>query len=134
MAATRGWLDSQGCPFARIAIFPEGRPLASKDFDALIDTGFTGFAQMPLDAATAMGLVPIGEIELTYPDGTTEPVPVAWATAQLGPETREGFVFVPDTGEVLIGVHFLRLFGKALIHSLADDLVLLTDEEDLRRA
>ena len=128
MAATRGWLDPQGCPFVRVAIFPEGRAAASKDFDALIDTGFTGFGQMPLAVASSLGLVPIGEMEMTYSDGTTEPVPVAWATVRLSSETREGFFFVPDGGDVLIGVHFLRLFRKALIHSVADDLVVLTDE------
>ena len=127
MAATRGWLDAQGCPFTRIAVFPEGRPATAKDFDALIDTGFTGFAQIPHRAAISIGLAAIGEMEITYPDETTEPVPVAWATVRLGSETREGFVFIPARGEILIGAHFLRLFGKTLIHSVAEGLVVLTD-------
>jgi len=46
----------------------------------------------------------------------------------VGSETREGFVFIPDRGEILIGVHFLRLFGKTLIHSVADGLVILADQ------
>ena len=61
MAATRGWLDAQGCPFTRIAVFPEGRPATAKDFDALIDTGFTGFVQIPHRAAIAIGLAALGE-------------------------------------------------------------------------
>jgi clan AA aspartic protease len=128
MAATRGWLDAQGCPFTRIAVFPEGRPATDKDFDSLIDTGFTGFAQIPYRAAISIGLAAIGEMEITYPDETTEPVPVAWATVRLGSETREGFVFIPDRGEILIGAHFLRLFGKTLIHSVSGGLVVLTDQ------
>jgi predicted aspartyl protease len=128
MAATRGWLDAQGCPLTRIAVFPEGRPAPAKEFDALIDTGFTGFAQLPARLAASIGLTGIGEMEIIYPDDTTEPVPVAWASMRLGSETREGFVFTPDRGEILVGVHFLRLFGKTLIHSVNDGVVVLTDE------
>jgi len=111
-----------------MAVFPEGRPAAAKDLDALIDTGFTGFAQVPHRLATSIGLTAVGEMEITYPDDTTEPVPVAWASVRLVSETREGFVFIPERGEVLVGVHFLRLFGKTLIHSVADGLVVLTDQ------
>jgi len=92
------------------------------------DTGFTGFAQVPRRLATSIGLTALGKMEMTYPDDTTEPVPVAWASVRVGSETREGFGFTPDRGEVLVGVHFLRLFGKTLIHSVVDGLVVLADQ------
>jgi predicted aspartyl protease len=84
MAATRGWLDNQGCPLATIEVFPEGRPGAAKNLDALIDTGFTAFAQVPARLAASVGLTAVGEMEITYPDNTTEPVPVAWTSVRLG--------------------------------------------------
>ena len=92
MAPTRGWLDPQGCPFIKIAIFPEGRLDLRREVDGLIDTGFTGFAQIPLAIAVPIGLNATGTMDLTFAGETTEPTPVSWASIQLGPDTREGFV------------------------------------------
>jgi predicted aspartyl protease len=126
VAATHGQLDSQGCPLIRVAIFLEDRPTAAKEFNALIDTGFTGFGQIPTEEATAIGLVPIGEMPLTYQDGATYPVPVAWASVRLGSETKEGFIFLADRGaDILLGVHSLRVFAKTLVLSVATGRVEL---------
>jgi hypothetical protein len=84
MAPTRGTLDPQGCPLTRVTIFPEGIPAHGRDFDALIDTGFTGFAQMPQASAVDIGLTPTGTMDLTFSDGSTEAIPVAWASIRFG--------------------------------------------------
>jgi len=119
MAPTRGTLDPQGCPLTRVTIFPEGMPARGRDFDALIDTGFTGFAQMPQASAVDIGLTPTGTMDLTFPDGSTEAMPVAWASIRLEAETKEGFVFLSERSEeVLLGVHFLRVFKKTLTLSV----------------
>jgi len=47
-------------------------PARGRDFDALIDTGFTGFAQMPQASAVDIGLTPTGTMDLTFSDGSTE--------------------------------------------------------------
>ena len=70
MAPTRGTLDPQGFPLTRVTIFPEGMPARGRDFDALIDTGFTGFAQMPQASAVDIGLTPNGTMDLTFSDGS----------------------------------------------------------------
>ena len=127
MAPTRGWLDPQGCPFIKIAIFPEGRLDLRREVDALIDTGFTGFAQIPLDIAVSVGLNATGTMDLTFAGGTTELTPVSWASIQLGPDTREGFVFLSDrSDEILVGVHFLRLFETTLTFSVGSSVVELS--------
>jgi predicted aspartyl protease len=128
MAATRGRLDKQGSPLVRIGIFPEGRPSDTDQFDAVIDTGFTGLAQIPTKAAEAVGLLPTGTIDYAFADGTTQPVPVVFPSARLGAETREGFVIVSEGGDVLVGIHFLRLFRKSLTLSVGREVVELTDE------
>lgn len=110
---------SQGCPLVRVTIFPEGTPAHGREFDGLIDTGFTAFAQMPQAIAAAMGLVAIGTMNLTFSDGTTEPMPVAWASIRLDSETMEGFVLLSDRSEeILLGIHFLRLSRKTLSFSV----------------
>jgi predicted aspartyl protease len=128
MATTSGSVDPQGSPRTRISISPEDRPGLSREFEATIDTGFTGFVQMPLAWADAVGLVAVGELPVTYGDGSTSPAPIAWARLQLGSETRDGFVHLEaGTAEVLVGVHFLRLFRKTLVFSAAQEEVLLVD-------
>jgi|RhiMetdeSRZDD1v2_1073273.scaffolds.fasta_scaffold72176_5 hypothetical protein len=127
MAATHGRLDSQGCPLAVVAIFPEGQPGSAKDFEALIDTGFTGFAQMPKTAAALLGMQPTATMDVTFFGGVTHPVPVTWGSARLGADTREGFIILSDSDETLVGIHFLRLFRKTLIHSAVEEEVILTD-------
>ena len=127
MAPTRGWLDPQGCPFTKIAIFPEGRPDVRREVEALIDTGFTGFAQIPFAIALSIGLSATGTMDLTFAGGTTEPTPVSWASIQLGPDIREGLVFLSDrSDEILVGVHFLRLFGTTLTFSVGSGVVELS--------
>jgi predicted aspartyl protease len=119
MAATRGRLDSQGCPLVTVAISPEGNPSQAREFDGLIDTGFTGFAQMPLSTADSLVLVVTGTLDLTYSDGSTQGMPVAWATLRLGTESQDGFILLSDrSDEILLGVHFLRLFRKTLLFSV----------------
>jgi clan AA aspartic protease len=119
MAPTRGTLDPQGCPLTRVTIFPEDVPARGRDFDALIDTGFTGFAQMPQATAVDIGLPPTGTMDLTFSDGSTETMPVAWASIRLEAETNEGFVFLSERSEeVLLGIHFLRVFNKTLTFSV----------------
>jgi predicted aspartyl protease len=93
----------------------------------LIDTGFTGFAAMPARDAAEAGLSAIGTMDLTYADGTIHPAPVAWASVALGADVVEGFVFVLEGGDFAVGVHFLRLFKKTLIYSVAERSVVLAD-------
>lgn len=126
MATTQGELDPQGSPLVKVAIFPEGRPDSAKEFDAIIDTGFTAFAQMPMTAARELGLRATGTMDITYGDGTTRTVPVTWASVRLGADTREGFVHLSeDYADVLVGVHFLREFRLRLVLSVVEGRVEL---------
>ena len=98
MAPTHGTLDPQGCPLTRVTIFPEGIPARGRDFDALIDTGFTGFAQMPQVIAVDIGLTPLGTMDLTFSDGSTEAMPVAWASIRFETEADHSATSRPGRG------------------------------------
>ena len=129
MAPTRGWLDDQDTPHIRIAVSPEGSTVPPKEFDAIIDTGFTGFVQLPANDVAAAGLKPDSEMSLTDARGITRPTSVAWGTIHLGSETREGFVVaMPEVNEALVGVRFLEQFRKTLMFSVGRREVLLTDD------
>ena len=60
-----------------------------------------------------------GTMDLTFSNGSTEAMPVAWASIRLETETKERFVFLSErTEEVLLGIHFLRIFKKTLTLSV----------------
>ena len=96
--------------------------------DAVIDTGFTGFVQIPALLAQRLSLRPRTAAAVEYPDGRIEHVPLAWGTATLQHTDREGFTHIQQgADEVIVGIEFLRLFRKILILSVADGTVLLID-------
>lgn len=107
MAALHGSLDSSHSPLVTIAVSAPSGP--SHFVDALVDTGFTGFVQLPEQQARALGLALRAVSEAQYADGRTATIPLAWAKVTLGPDTQEGFAHI-QTGsdEVIVGVELLR--------------------------
>jgi clan AA aspartic protease len=126
MATLRGSLDSSSSPVVAIAV---SAPLGPSQFvDTVIDTGFTGFVQLPEQHARALGLTPRAVSEVQYADGRTGIIPLAWAKVTLGRDVREGFVHLQrGSDEAIVGVELLEIFRKILILSIADRLVLLVD-------
>jgi clan AA aspartic protease len=126
MAALRGSLDDHYSPVVTIAVSAPSGP--SEFVDALIDTGFTGFIQLPERRARELGLTPRAVSETQYADGRIDTVPLAWAKVALGPDVREGFVHLQrGNDEAIIGVDLLRVFRKIFVFAIVDGLVLLVD-------
>ncbi|PYN24484.1 MAG: hypothetical protein DMD99_10805, partial [Candidatus Rokuibacteriota bacterium] len=108
MATIRRSLDSSRSPVVTIAVSAPSGP--STSFDAVIDTGFTGFVQVPEPHAQELGLTPRTASEMQYPDGRIESIPLAWGRVTLAGEVQEGFVHIQHgSDEVIVGVEFLRL-------------------------
>ncbi len=126
MASIRGSLDNDHTTVVTIAVASTSGP--STFVDAVIDTGFTGFVQVPVLLAQGVGLTPRTVTETQYPDGRIDTIPLAWGRISLGSEAREGFVHMQrGSDEVIIGVEFLRLFRKILVLSATDGTLLLID-------
>ena len=126
MATIRGSLDSTRCPVVPIGV--SAPPAPSRPFEAVIDTGFTGFVQLPEPRAQELGLAPRTTSETQYADGRIDTVPLAWGKVALGTEVQEGLVHLQHgSDEVIVGVEFLRLFRKTLVLSIADGTVVLVD-------
>jgi len=98
-----------------------------REFEAIIDTGFTGFLQMPLFEAFPLGLVLAGTTSVTLADGSASPRLMAIGTVTIG-TTEETALILLDVGSdaILIGMSLLRKLKKKLIVSSTD--VLLEDE------
>jgi len=120
-----GQFDKSGCPFLRIAV---SGPKERAEYDAVLDTGFTGFLSLPSKQAERLGLVPRATILLRYADGAAGYKLTASVTVTVKGESQTGIVILePNSSELLLGVSFLRLFNRALIVSRL--AVALVDED-----
>ena len=133
MAATRGSFADDG-PVVTVGVGP-GPGLALVSLTAVIDTGFDGFAAVPVATVESLGLRQHALVKVEYADGSIDTVALAAARIVLGNEIREGLVHV-TSGEALIGIDLLRAFRKIFVLSVAARAVLLVDEmadiEDMR--
>jgi len=97
------------------------------DFDAIIDTGFTGFLSIPLVEAIRLGLVLHGTTSLTLADGSTSYRLTARAKITIQGEEKIGVAVIEwSSTEVLLGMAFLRQFSKLLY--VSQGIVIIEDE------
>jgi predicted aspartyl protease len=92
-------------------------PHASREFDAIVDTGFTGFISMPMKDAIPLGLILSGTTSTTLADGRSSHKLTALGTATVGEESNLGVVLLSlgsGPSDVLVGMEFLRAFNKTL--------------------
>ena len=120
-----GFIHSSGSPCVRVSIFGVYSQLA-QEFDAIIDTGFTGFVSIPLIRAFPLGLPLFGTTTVTLADGSTSVRFTAFCTVALGGEMQSGLAILEVGSEdVLVGTEFLKRFGRGLF--VHEDSVVLFD-------
>lgn len=122
----RGFFNKQKCPTLRVSV---SGPRGASEYDAVLDTGFTGFLSIPLEQAKLLGLEPHATTRLRYADGIALTKPLAKGIIRVRQEERTGLIILePESDELLLGMSFLRLFNRALIVSRL--AVALVDEEE----
>lgn len=100
----------------------------AREYEAVLDTGFTGFLSMPLEQAKLVGLEPHATMPMRYADGLTFTRFVSKGSVSIEQETRTGLIILePKSDELLLGMNFLRLYNRALIVSRL--AVVLVEEE-----
>ncbi len=120
-----GFFSASGSPALHITI--QGISGKTVPFEAILDTGFTGFVCMPLLKALQLGLMFYGTTWVELADGSKSIKLTAKGAVQIGDELAAGVVILePKATEVLLGMSFLRLFKRTLI--LSDRAVFLTPE------
>ena len=126
MLVAQGYFDTTGTPCLKISL--RGAFAQGVELDAIIDTGFTGFLQVPMLDAFPVGLPLVGTTPITYANGTTENKLTAMGTIAVGGKEASGLVILEyGQCDVLLGMGFLRVF-KARLVMTKDDVALL--EED----
>jgi len=125
-----GFFSHNGSPAFKVTVkgpFSEGL-----EYDAVLDTGFTGFLSLPLVEAIRLGLVLHGTTAVSFADGKQEFRLTARGMVMLQDESQLGVAILePASTEILLGMGFLRLFGKAFF--VSSNAVFLVDEEELQK-
>lgn len=126
-----GLFAKNGSPAIKIRIAgPVGDGL---EFEAVIDTGFTGFLSIPIVKAFPLGLSLFGTTAITFADGSSQTRLTGAARITVGSDSNIGTAILEwSSNDVLIGMAFLRLFKKALF--VSKDFVVLVDEDYLAEA
>lgn len=135
MLAIIGYFNKAGDPCLKVnlaGLFQENPGL---EYEAILDTGFTGFLSMPLVRAFPLGLPLLGTTDSVLADGSTTTALTALCrlTVQSGikkieTQTKTGVVSLQaNASDVLLGMDFLRTFGFALV--LTKSQILLYEEK-----
>ena len=110
-----GFLDSYGHPAVRITVHGVTEA-AQQDFEAMIDTGFTGFLMMPLTSAFPLTLTLMGTANYELADGTLCSKLLAFGSVILEGEAVNGVITLEENNDcgLLLGMDFLRKARRAL--------------------
>ena len=122
-----GSLDKTGSPTLKISIFGL-TPDFAQEFEAVIDTGFSGFISMPITQAFPLGLIIYGTTTVQLADGSTQFKLTAFGTASKEGKSQAGIIILDqNSNDVLIGMDFLRKFEKVLTLHPRKPFVVLED-------
>jgi predicted aspartyl protease len=125
-----GRFDSTDSP--TIAIEVAGAT-GSKSYDAVIDTGFTGFVALPWNEMIHLGLSTQGATDVTLGDGSITHNHLSTGAVTLGSQVEKGTILLDEKStDILVGMDFLRKFKMALI--LTNVAVVLYDEHETLEA
>lgn len=122
-----GSFGKSGSPVLKVTVAGPLNP--GQEFEAVLDTGFTGFLSMPLLQALPLGLVLYGTTTIVLADGSQGYRLTAKGQVTVGGESRIGVVILePNSNEPLLGMAFLRQFVMVLYLSTAHVILVKEDE------
>jgi predicted aspartyl protease len=131
-----GFLNSSGRPAIKIWIFGAYWSVRT-EFEAVIDTGFSGFLSMPLMRAFPLGLPLIGTTSVVLADGKTHEKFIAMSSSAFedssdGANWKPGVVILePTSSDILIGMEFIREHKQTLLVYTNKQAVALFDDADV---
>lgn len=133
MALKTGYLDKLGHPFIKIKVWGLSETFG-QEFEAMIDTGFSGYLMLPLVQALPLALTLFGTTTYTLADGSSSPKLLAHGSIDHEGEVTSGLIVLEAnaTSGPLLGMEFLRQSSKMLL--LGSKGVLLVDESDIPAA
>ena len=132
MASGTGHFDDLGNPCLKFHLCGVAHEEPGLEFTGIIDTGFTGFIQLPLASAFSLRLPLATTAAYTLADGSQGAYLIALAKTTFAEKKVVGAVsLTPGSQDVLIGMGFLRQFKLGMI--MLKDVVVMIDEEELEQ-
>lgn len=127
MAPKTGYLDKAGHPHIKIRVWGLSVDFA-QEFEAMIDTGFSGFLMLPLVQALPLALTLFGTTQYELADGSMSPKLLAHGSIDHEGEVTSGLIALEANANCgpLVGMEFLRQSKKLLL--LGRNVVMLFDE------
>lgn len=127
MALKTGFLDKAGHPHIKIRVWGLAEQFA-QEFEAMIDTGFSGYLSIPLVRAFPLALTLFGTTQYELADGSMSPKLLAHGSIDYEGEVTSGLIALEANANCgpLIGMEFLRQSKKMLV--LGRNGVVLMDE------
>jgi predicted aspartyl protease len=129
MAPKIGYLD-KGHPHLKVKVFGLSSTFA-QEFEAMLDTGFSGYLMLPLVSALPLALTLFGTTTYTLADGSSSPKLLAHGSIDHDGEITTGLIVLEANASSgpLLGMEFLRSSKKMLL--LNKDGVFLLDEVNM---
>lgn len=119
-----GFFSQNGHPIIPIEVYGFSKEVTQK-FDAMLDTGFSGFLSLPLVHALKVGLILSGTASFTLADGSTDYTLLCFGGIKLNGDEQVGLISISRGNDVLLGMEFLRKFKKKLNLDCENNIVRL---------
>jgi predicted aspartyl protease len=103
-----------------------------QEYEAMIDTGFTGFCKLPIMAALPLALTLRATANYSLANNSTVSMLLASGTVELDGMETQGLIVLDSAGDPLLGMEFLRSCDHFLFVSKHG--VILVDETELAKA
>lgn len=126
MVANRmdGFFSQNGHPIISIEVYGFSKEITQK-FDAMLDTGFSGFLSLPLVYALKVGLILSSTASFTLADGSTDHTLLCFGGIKINGDDQIGLISISKGNDVLLGMEFLRKFKKKLNLDCESNIVRL---------
>jgi clan AA aspartic protease len=108
-----GFFNQNGHPMIPIEVYGFSKEITQK-FDAMLDTGFSGFLSLPLVYALKVGLILNSTASFVLADGSIQHSLLCLGTIKINGEERIGLIAISKGSDVLLGMDFLKKFKKRL--------------------
>ncbi len=116
MASGQGHFDEQGNVCLKLHLCGVAHAQPGVEFTGILDTGFTGFIQLPMQHAFSLKLPLEGTATYTLADGSSATCLTALAQTEFAGKTQTGLVTLAmGSKDILIGMGFLRQFELGVI-------------------
>lgn len=122
-----GHYDENGCAYLKIHLCGVKHEPPGIEYDLLIDTGFSGFIQIPTIRAIELQLPLQGTLTSVLADGSTITSFTVLVEATLDGQNIVGVAVLSQSDIFLVGMEFLRQFRKTLV--VSQDVVGLIDDD-----